>query len=352
MRQLVGALATVFLAFVSCGAGFGRTLREPALMPIEQQVPDVATNPVIIVTIDGVMWQDAFGSQSHELMPNTWRAVEARGSALGAPGHGEAFSASGPNFVSLPGYTELFEGRTRTGCTTNFCDGATAPTLADEIKAQHVDEPASVAVIASWDRIANAATISSFDLVIDAGSAQAQAGEAVLLENPHTQWAYHAGYHVNSWPGHGDYRADRDTASLALAYLQVNRPAFLFIGLGDTDEYAHRGDRPRYEASLRYADQVIGSVFEELRQMGRRGEMTTVIITADHGRANNFRDHGGDHPESAQSWLFVVGPRISRGMYVSAPVPRHLADIAPTVRFLVGLPVNLLSDGTVMRELL
>lgn len=347
--RLSSTLTLAFMAFVSCGSGTTRDLNVP--MPTERVLVEAETTPVIVITIDGVMWQDVYGPHGRELVPNLWREAGAHGVALGAPGHGEQLAASGPNFVSLPGYTELFEGKTHTGCTSNFCNGATVPTLVDEVRAQHA-LPDDVAVFASWDRIALAASVVNNDVVMSAGSAQAQGDNGPLDTDPDTHSAYAMGRGVPSYPGWGDYRPDRYTARLALAYFKSHQPSFMYVGFGDTDEYAHKGQRLRYEQALQQADEFIGRIFNELAQMGERGQRTFVIVTTDHGRAHNFRDHGGAYPESARTWLFALGGPAATGTFTSAPVPRHIADIAPTIRYVVGLPPRDGSDGDVMTELL
>lgn len=346
---LNNALTLAFLAFISCGFS---TVHPSVPMPVERALAANETTPVIIITVDGVMWQDVFGPKGRELLPNTYHAADTHGTVLGAPGHGGTISASGPNFVSMPGYTELFEGRTHTGCYNNLCDGATVTTVADEVRAQHPD-PSSVAVISSWERIADAATTDDGNFVVSAGSDTAQGHPELLVDDADTDQAYLAGLWVPSYPGHFEYRPDHFTSKLALAYLRAHRPSFMFIGLGDTDEYGHRGDRPRYEQAMREADALVGDVLSELKSMGEWGEKTLVLVTADHGRANNFCDHGGDHPESARTWLFALNGPAASGGFVSAPTARHLADIAPTIRAVVGLPPSSgASSGQVMNELL
>ena len=41
------------------------------------------------------------------LLPNLRRLTQAQGLALGAPGRGPIIAASGPQFISLPGYLEI-----------------------------------------------------------------------------------------------------------------------------------------------------------------------------------------------------------------------------------------------------
>src|SRR5207248_1473202 len=69
-----------------------------------------------------------------ELLPNLHRLIASRGVALGAPGHGEPMNATGPNFVSLPGYTEIFSGRTPSTCADNGCAATRSPTIVDELR--------------------------------------------------------------------------------------------------------------------------------------------------------------------------------------------------------------------------
>ena len=59
-----------------------------------------------------------------------------------------------------------------------------------------------------------------------------------------------------------------------------------------------------------------------------------MLVTADHGRAANFRDHG-DAPESSGVWLVAAGAGIARAGFVRTHGLHRLADIAPTVRALV-----------------
>src|SRR5262249_17750956 len=110
------------------------------------------------------------------------------------------------------------------------------------------------------------------------------------------------------------------------------------IGLGDMDEYAHKNDYRDYIASMQAADRTIGDVMNAVDAMGERGKRTTIMVTADHGRSDGFRSHGGDSPESARVFLIAAGGDIAQKGFVDAPKKRYLADVAPTMRNLLGLP--------------
>ena len=280
--------------------------------------------PVVLVAIDGVRWQEVFLGADRSfsssapvpasaIFKNLHALGSERGAFVGAPGHG-TISASGPNFVSLPGYTELLGGR-RSRCTDNDCTRTSLPSLLDEARAAG----AKVAAFASWEKLDLAATASPGAFVSSCGR--------------------HGDPSIDPWPGYGDYRPDRITAEVALAHYEKEQPDVFFLGLGDPDEYAHRGDYPGYLAALRHADEIVGRLLALLDRMGERGRRTHVVVTADHGRSSDFKNHGS-MPEAARVWMVAAGPRFAARGNVVSPRPRHLADIAPTLRRVMGLAAD------------
>ena len=352
-------LGLLSIAFVATCASPRRVEAPPAVelapLPLpELQIPSGAVDDaardraVVLVVLDGARWQEVYGGVDPKLaagahvrldatpMPRLRASVAARGVAIGAPGHGAIVRASGPNFVSLPGYTELFTGRTPTSCGDNYCGRTPVPTVADELGA-HADSPGEVAVIASWPEIERAASVSPERLVLSTGRHTIY-GEPILRADTEVARLLDQGAAADHFPGEGDFRPDGATAPIALRYLEAARPRFLFVGLGEPDEYAHRGDYAAYIASLGRADAFLDDLVSTLDRMGERGRNTTVLVTADHGRADDFRDHGGGYPESARVWLVALGRGIPTRGFLDGAEERRLADVAPTIRASLGLP--------------
>ena len=293
----------------------------------------VSTEAVIVVVLDGARWQDVLvgvdpslgaslpASQivtADRLMPNL-HAMIARGALVGGPDQGMPMVASGPNYVSLPGYNEIFSGRFPARCQDNECPQTRDATLADLAP--------DAAVFSSWGPIARAAS-------------------SVAASGP-------AGLFVSTGQPSGEFRADRDTATAALAHLAEHRPTFLFLGLGEPDELAHRGDYPGYLDALRGDDAILGDVEVALEGLGERGHRTSVFVTCDHGRGADFRDHGAAWPESSRVWLVAAGGRIPALGAVPSFAIHRLADIAPTARGLLDLPADRSPRaGTAIAELL
>jgi arylsulfatase A-like enzyme len=139
---------------------------------------------------------------------------------------------------------------------------------------------------------------------------------------------------------------------LALRYLREREPRFLFLGLGDTDEHAHKSDYPSYLRALRDADRTIGEVAIHLAELSAAGTSTMLVVTTDHGRSHDFAEHGRMWPESARVWMVASGdPVVARGR-VSSPQARSLADVSATLRAVAGLPPSdAPSSGRVLSEL-
>ncbi len=246
-----------------------------------------ASPAVVLVTLDGVRWQDA------ALLGAKWR----EGGTFS-----ERYRASNPALLSLPNYQDLMLG-TASPCPDNACGRPSEPTLIDGLLASGVD-PSRVAVVASWERIAYAATSRAPPAgVVDTG--------------------LHEGEPAPPWK---NARWDRETMRLGLRVLDERRPRFLWISLNDADEHAHRGDEASYEEALRaYA------VFLE-KLSARLSAGDTLVVTTDHGRGNgeHWVDHGAQWPESATAWVFARGPTVKAA-------PKSHLDVRPLLSAALGL---------------
>jgi hypothetical protein len=265
--------------------------------PPPEPEPEIAAKRVVLVTLDGVRWEDALGSHG---MPNLERLVRERGTALGDPACPHPMRASGPNFVSLPGYLEIFTGHA-SKCTHNYCPPVATSTVLDEARAT-----GDVAVFASWSRYANAVARDRRAIVLSAGQG-------------------------------AKYRPDVQTARIGLKYLERASPRLFVLGLGDADEDAHRGNIAGYHASIERADGIIGELDRTLARMGDAGRETAVLVTTDHGRASSLFNHGASFPESQRVWVAAFGPSIASRGVACADETLRLADIAGAVRSLLSL---------------
>lgn len=299
---------------------------------------------VVVVAIDGVRWQDVFLGADPGLanpsersrvragstvVPELHRIAQTDGVLLG--GDDSRVFVSSPSTVSLPGYSELFAGRTPT-CSNNACPPTREPTLLDAW--QRRDTAATLAVVSSWPRIPDVAAADRSKLLISAGRHSTRNLDG-LRRDADLGRALERGKSANPFPGDEEYRPDRFTAEVALRLLELTEPSFLFLGLGDTDEYAHQRSYASYLDALGSADRVIRRIHNWLAAQQRLGRRTLLMVTTDHGRAASFQDHGNSK-EAARIWMLWAGSALRATGYPSTPDIR-LADVAPTLSGLLGL---------------
>jgi hypothetical protein len=359
------SVAAAAFAVSSCVVGSPQRGRS---LPSSSDDSVASSLTIVVLALDGVRYHEIFEgvdpelARSHgleqreivsaeQLMPRLHAIIATHGAALGAPGHGASISASGPNFLSLPGYAEIFSGRRVTDCHDNQCASGGTATVVDELGSRSRDVERDLAVITSWPEIAKVASLEPASAAISTGRHGGRTRNA-LADDAGSRAILERSEDANPQPGHGDFRPDRFTAELALYRLAHERPRFLFIGLGEPDEFGHLNDYRGYLDSLRRSDEIIARVDAELAHAALNGARTALFITTDHGRAQGFVDHGKLYPESARVWLVATGSACTARGFVNASAPRHLADIAPTVRDLAGLPADSSgAAGEPLREL-
>ena len=318
------------------------------------------TRQLILVTLDGVRGEEVFQgvdpmlAQAYGLAPSelvSGRSLMPRlhqrlieGVVLGAPEVGEPFQASGPEFVSLPGYLEIFTGQPALGCTSNRCPRPASPTFLEALRRREQLPIRAVASISSWERLELAVASDPTSITISAGRHGGGTRDQLRLD-PCTGALLDRAAQSDPAPGDRDYRPDRFTAALALGYLAGARPRLLDVGLGDADERGHAGDYRAYLEALRAADRFLGDLFDLLAASGAYGDETTVVVTTDHGRAASFTEHGSAAPESRRVWLFAVGGAVPRRGLVTFREPGYLWQVRPTIEAL--FEAGAATDGAV-----
>ena len=124
-----------------------------------------------------------------------------------------------------------------------------------------------------------------------------------------------------------------------LDYVRTGAPRVLFVGYGETDNWAHQG---RYDLVLDSAQRVDGFVAElwnTMQAMPQYRGSTTFIITADHGRGSGpveWKEHGVEEKGSENVWIAVIGPDTAPLGERAHIAPVTQAQIAATVAALVG----------------
>ena len=96
-----------------------------------------------------------------------------------------------------------------------------------------------------------------------------------------------------------------------LGVVAAEKPRLLFVGYGETDEWAHNG---RYDLVLQSAhnvDAFVHELWDAFQKIPQYRDRTTFILTTDHGRGDgpeNWKNHDWNVDGAENMWIAVLGP--------------------------------------------
>jgi hypothetical protein len=336
----------------------------------------VATQNVVLVTLDGVRWQEVFNGADanllsnpdfvkhseqlkaefwHEdskqrqqlLMPFITQTVAKQGAIIGDRSNGSNMSVSNPWYFSYPGYNEILTGFVDEGINSN--DKILNPNQTMlELLEQQPEYKHKTALFGSWDVLPFIVNDKRSGVYVNAGFmpiAEGLSKDAALLNAMQNE--------IPS-PWH-NVRFDSFTYRFAKAYMLANKPKLLVISLGETDDFAHDGAYDHYLKSAKQSDAFIQDLWQTIQTTPGYKNNTTLIITTDHGRgshANDWQHHSSKQalanseqgrkafPEgiigSEHIWFAAMGSAIKATGLVTTKTELKQAQVAATVLTALG----------------
>jgi hypothetical protein len=276
-------------------------------------------------------WRDTAADRRRALLPFFWDVIARDGQIFGNQTEGSlAHDTNGQDF-SYPGYNEMLTGAPDPRIDTN--DPVPNPNVSVFEWLNGLPEFAG--------RVSAFGTWSVFDAIFNVGRSRLKTcsgwrpAEACLstvepsvrrlFETTTRYWT------DNVW--------DSFLQTAVLEEVRRNRPRVLFVGYGETDEWAHSGRYDLLLESARNMDRFVAELWTTMQSIPQYAGKTTFLITADHGRGQGLEDwkeHGNDTPGSSEIWIAVLGPDTpALGERKQAP-PVAQAQIAATVAALLG----------------
>ena len=343
----MGARAGRTALLLVCAVGLAE-----AKPPRRRVAPTPAGPCAILVTLDGVRWQEVFQGTDPGLGPTKGAPTlplllkKRPGTLLfGDPGTDVEVTIANGTSLSLPGYLTLLTGK-KTRCANNRCDRVGIETLPERLVRELHLPARQVATLTSWELLAHAVEhvqgatfVNAGRVALDDGHPDARSRHLNQAErdDPPRKWAR--------------ARFDAYTMAHALRYLRLHRPRYLHIGLNDADEWGHLGDYATYIKTLRRYDGWLRQLLGTLGGLGAYGKRCSVVVTTDHGRGTGAE--WIDHRESAAArrvWLWVHGPLAQQLATPPAGARYSHLDLRPTVERLFGLaPCDGCTDGLPLR---
>jgi hypothetical protein len=299
---------------------------------------------VILITFDGVRWNEIFegpdpeligdppppeyaGGDAGTILPYFWSEMAGVGTLLGDRRLGSEMTISNPVGISIPGYQVLFSGRV-TFCLRNECGQVGRETFPERLRRELSLERDQVAAFVTDPKLCSALEQTEGSIDTRCG------GRGGTLER--------------------GKKGDAATFEAALAHLREYRPRFLYIGLDRSDGTGHRGDYAEHLRTLRRYDGWLERIDRVLEELGEAGAQTRVIITTDHGRGSGdeWPDHQMTVSGTADVWLYARGPGIAQQGAIRGHRAYSHRDLRPTIERIFGLePVSGWLYGEVIEDL-
>jgi hypothetical protein len=330
----------------------------------QQQHSERKTRNVVLIVCDGLRWQEVFtgadrdllltehgGSWAHEdylkktwwrdsaderrmaLFPFLWGTVARQGQIFGNQTKGSVAQVTNSYAFSYPGYNEILTGFPDNRINANEFGLNPNATVFEWIN-NRPEFRNKVEVFGTWETFKD------------------------IFNEPRSRLPMHVGW-TPPYPSPSDPREtllnglystttkldDEDVYDSFMQvslidFLKSNRPRLLFVGYGETDNWAHSG---RYDLVLESAhgfDRFVEQLWNTLQALPEYKDQTTFVITTDHGRGSGpeeWKEHGEEQKGSENIWVAVIGPdtvNLGERQDVSRVTQ---AQIAATVAELLGL---------------
>jgi hypothetical protein len=319
------------------------------------------TENVLLITMDGLRWQELFRGadrslvneksggvrdaeptlarfwrDDHEerreaLMPFFWSTIAKQGQVFGDPAANSIARVTNGHNFSYPGYNEILTGYGDERIDSNNKIPNPNVTVLEWLHGRP-GFAGRVHAFASWD-------VFPFIINDRRSGIPTSAGWQPLREMASESDERLLNEIADELPHHwNNVRYDVFTFRGALDCLAHKKPRVLYVSLGETDDWAHARRYDLYLAAAWQNDSFIRRLWEAAQAMSEYRGKTSLVLTTDHGRGSTGEDwtsHGAEVPGSDGMWIAVLGPDTPpRGVRKDVNVTQ--GQVAATVAALLG----------------
>jgi Type I phosphodiesterase / nucleotide pyrophosphatase len=341
--------------------GISCALLALATLVVSAQQRPAVTN-VLLVTMDGMRWQEVFGGlqadlvtkdnggltdagivrvkerfdaatpeqRREKLMPFLWTTIAKQGQIFGDASRGSTARLTNGLRFSYPGYNEMLTGFPDPRVDSNDRVWNPNVTVLEWLQ-KRPDFSGRVAAFASWELLPW--------ILNEPRSGVPSNGGGAPVAQPNTERERLINEYSDDLPPYwSESRFDAATGLGALEYLRTRHPRVLYVMLGETDEWAHGRRYDLYLDAAQRNDRFIRKLWEAAQAIPQYANRTALLVTTDHGRGDtgkDWTDHGQKVPAAERIWMAAMGPSIAPlGLRSTADVTQ--SQIAATVAALVG----------------
>ncbi|EAZ80236.1 hypothetical protein [Algoriphagus machipongonensis] len=336
------------------------------------------TENVILITFDGLRWQEVFkGADSlmvndtgmikspgsllddfwnsdplkrrEMLLPFFWNTISKEGQIYGNRAYGNKVNNQNSMWFSYPGYNEFLSGFADDE-RINSNDKINNPnvTLLEYLNTMP-EYQGKVMAFGSWDVFPYIVNEERSGVPVNAGFDIAEGddltAEEILTNKLQSEIR-------GPW---GGVRLDPFTHSYAMSALKSKKPKVLYIAYGETDDWAHENHYDEYIWSAKQTDAYIKEIWEFIQSDPQYKDKTTLIIGVDHGRGTSktsWRSHGSSILEAGEIWMAAMGPDTPATGEMKIEGQWQSAMVARTVFKLLGLEYPDEKAAPVIKEMI
>lgn len=317
------------------------------------------TENVIIVTLDGMRWQEIFKGVDQALMndssfnrdikgmqekfwapteqerrkklfPFLWSVVEKQGQLYGNRSFDNKIDNANPYWFSYPGYNEILTGYPDTAVNSNDKIWNKNENVLEFLNKQKGFQ-GKVAAFSTWD---------VFPYIINEPRSGVYVNsdvDTMHFDQPELKMLNDMQFLSTQPIG---VRPDIITYMSAREYLKAYRPRVLYIAFDETDDFAHAGMYDQYIKAAHAEDAMIADIWNTVQSLPQYKNKTSLIVTVDHGRGDiiksNWKHHGSKIAEAHEIWLAAIGPDIKPMGELKQPMQVYQKQIAATIARLLG----------------
>ena len=323
------------------------------------------TRNIVLIVLDGVRWQEVFsgadplllneevgGSWETEkklkarywnddpntrrrlLLPFLWEVVARQGQIYGNQALGSVARVTNAQDTSYAGYNEMSVGFPDPTIDDTNEHGPNANVSVFEWLNGRTEFAGQVAIFGNWPTYKDIFNEPRSHLYT-----QADATPPPTAGKPTPRQALLRRLYETTTLLDVGAVPDSFTQVALLDYVGSAHPRVLFVGYGDTDDWAHSGRYDNVLASAHHADAFIRELWQTMQAMSKYRGKTTFIITTDHGRGSgpvDWKENGVEQKGSENVWIAVLGPDTPALGERRNAAPVTQAQIAATIAALLG----------------
>lgn len=318
------------------------------------------TENVVIVTLDGMRWQEVFGGADSALLNNKkythdssgmykkfwaatgderrkklfpffWNTLAQQGQLYGNRNLGNNVNNANKYKFSYPGYNEIFTGYPDTAVNSNDKIYNKNTNILEYIN-QQKGYTGKVAAFSTWDVFPYILNDKRSGVYVNSDV------DTLRFKSPQFDVINDIQFLTTRPIG---VRPDVLTYIAGKEYLKEFKPKVLYIAFDETDDFAHGGEYDQYLGSAHAEDAMIADLWNTLQSMTQYKNKTTLIIATDHGRGDKIKDqwrsHGEEIEDAGHIWIAAIGPDTKPTGEVKTQETLYQKQLATTMATLLGM---------------